>query len=325
VTTTPANFFDLPTDRDPKRENGSPMLIPKGLESAGIRSAYTRASYMADYVEEKSHIHRWEMRYLAKAMGQNEDLAALAAVERYSTGVSDAIVGRDKSASGYRLDKIIERALDRVRIHEKADRGTAIHGSTEPGAPEGVERLRPATEAFFDINRRECIELVGTEVFTANDITMSAGTFDHLVRVVGHPLLGGYVVADKKTGAFAPFEWAIQIAGYANGEPYNVEDDTRPAWPGEINKDWALVWQIDAVSAEVKLWIIDIAFGWKMCQIAARVRDGLKRRDIAVEYKSPTFTERLAACDTKADLTILWYSTEDLGQRAQVEQKASTL
>ena len=44
--------------------------------------------------------------------------------------------------------------------------------------------------AFWETNRRECIELLNTEVFTANDTTMSAGTFDHCAFVHGHPVLG---------------------------------------------------------------------------------------------------------------------------------------
>lgn len=327
MTVTPSNFFDMPTDAEPIRDGGMPVLVPKGIDPAsGIRARYTRASSLAEHIENQAHIHRWEMRYLAKAMGQNEDLAALAAVERYSTGISDAVYGREKSASGRRLDAIIERALDRVRIHEKADRGTAIHGATEPGAPAGVERLRDAVAAFSRINQQECIKLVGTEMFTANDEIMSSGTFDHLVLVPGHPLLTDYVVADKKTGRFSPFEWCVQISSYANGEPYNLNDDTRPAWPGPINKDWGLVWQIDSDEQSVKLWIIDLQFGWRMAKLAAAVRDGHAETGIAVEYRSATFEQRLEACNTREDLTMLWHAVQDNDdQRLLVEQKGSAL
>lgn len=333
------DFFNLPEADVPRGNGGSPLLVPRGLEGKGIRSEYTRASYMADFIEDKSHIHKWEMRYLAKAMGQNEDLAALAACEVYSTGISDAVQGREKTQSGRNLDQIIERAFDRVRLHEKADRGTAIHGFTEPRwwAQDPAEhpsdrikavpeRLRGPVAAFWEINRKECIELVGTEVFTANDFTMSAGTFDHLVRIPGHPLFGETcVVSDKKTGSFDPFSWAVQISSYAYGDVYNTADDTRPAWPGRINKEYGLVWQIDAVSSEVKLWVVDIAFGWQMAQLAAQVRDAHKRTDVAVEYKSPTFTQRLEASNTRDDLVRLWHSTDDAAQRALVQEKAGTL
>lgn len=327
------DFFNV-TEADPIREGGMPMLIPRGLESTGIRSAYTRASGLAEYVDaSKEHIHRWEMRYLAKGLGRRPDLAALAAVETYSTGVTDAVYGREKSMSGKRLDSIIERALDGVRIHEKADRGTTVHAATEPGGPppEAVPaELRGAVQAWWDTNRRECIEVVGTETFTANDVTMSAGTFDHLVRVPGHPLLTDYVVADKKTGRYSPFEWSVQISSYARGEVYDTSTDRRIPWPGKINLDWGLVWQIDCEPGtpddqRVKLHILDLQFGWRMAQIAAEVRDGHARRDIAAPYRPATFQERLVACNTKDDLTRLWYSTTDPAERALVEQKGATL
>jgi len=337
------DFFDMPEADVLRGPGGSPMLVPRGLEGKGIRSAYTRASCMADFVEDKSHIHKWEMRYLAKAMGQNEDLAALAACETYSTGISDATFGREKSASGRRLDDIIERAFDRVRLHEKADRGTSVHGFTEPRwwaqePHEAVpERLRDPVAAFWEINRRECIEIVATECFTANDKVMSSGTFDHLVRVPGHPLLGGYVVADKKTGSFDPLSWAIQISTYANGEPYNTADDSRPGWPGFINLQYGLVWQIECaedsdmlLENRVNLWVIDIALGWELAKIAANVRDAHTRKDIAVKYVPPTFEQRLEASNTRDDLVRLWNSINytDRGcdeMRARVEQKARAL
>ena len=331
--TTVTDFFSMP-EPDVKREGGAPHLVPRGLEGKNIRALYTRASSMADFIEDKAHIHKWEMRYLAKGLGQNEDLAALAACEVYSTGISDAVKGREKTASGRRLDDIIERVFDRVRLHEKADRGTAVHGFTEPGAPSGdaiPERLQGPVAAFWEINRRECIDIVATEQFTANDVTMSAGTFDHLVRIPGHPLFRDeFIVADKKTGSFDPLSWIIQIATYANGDPYDTSTDTRPAWPGPVNKDYGLVWQIDsepdtAQEKRVKLWVIDLALGWELAQIAAKVRDAHKRNDLAVAYKSPTFQQRLASSNTRGDLTLLWHSTDDLALRAQVETKARSL
>lgn len=335
--TTVNSFFDMPEADVMRGTGGSPLLVPRGLEGKGIRSEYTRASYMADYVEDKAHIHKWEMRYLAKAMGQNEDLAALAALEVYSTGISDAVFGREKTQSGRNLDAIIERAFDRVRLHEKADRGTAVHGFTEPRfwaqEPHDAvpERLRGPVAAFWETNRRECIEIVATEQFTANDTTMSAGTFDHLVRLPGHPLFADkYVIGDKKTGSFAPMEWVIQLSTYANGDAYDTSTDERPAWPGEICKEYGLVWQIDCEPGtpddkRVKLWVIDLVAGWELAQIAARVRDFHKRNDFAADYKAPTFDERYAACNTKEDLRLLWESTDDAQKREHIEQKASLL
>lgn len=330
------SFFDMPEADVQRGPNGSPMLVPRGLAGQGIRFPYTRASYMADFVEDKAHIHKWEMRYLAKAMGQNEDLAALAACEVYSTGISDAVNGREKSQSGRNLDDIIGRAFDRVRLNEKADRGTAVHGFTEPRfwaqePHEAVpERLRGPVAAFWEINRREAIEIIGTEMFTANDDTMSAGTFDHLVQVHGHPDLTDFVVADKKTGSFDPLSWCIQIATYARGDAYDTSSDTRPPWPGKINLDWGLVWQIDCEPdadqrRRVKLWVIDLQFGWEMAKVAAKVRDAQDHKGIAAPYVSPPFRDRLENCNTRNALAFLWKSTDSLVQQALVEEKARSL
>lgn len=326
--TSVADFFTQTEEEVPRGPGGSPMLVPRGLEGKDIRAAYTRASYMSGFIEESEHFHKWEMRYLAKAMGQNEDLAALAACETYSTGVSDAVYGRAKSASGRRLDEIIERALDRVRIHEKADRGTAIHGFTEPGAPSGdaiPERLRPAVASFWETLRVNAVEIVGTEVFTANDKVMAAGTFDHLMRFVGDRELDDFVITDKKTGRYSPFEWAIQMSIYAYGDVYDVETDRRPMWPGAINQQHGVVFLIDCDKGTTEMHLVDLLFGWEMAQIAARVRDAHERRDICTPYKPPTFQQRLSAVTTRGDLERLWYSTTNPDEKALVEGKARTL
>lgn len=311
------NFFTPPEGEAMRDGGGRPLLVPVGVDpSSGIRASYTRASSMADHLEDKSHIHRWEMRYLAKALGRHEDLAALAATETYSTGLTNPTIGRDKSASGRRLDKIIERALDRERIHEKADWGTAVHGFTEPGgAPaEAVpERMRPQVRGFWDWVRVNGVEIVGTEQFTANDATMSAGTFDHLVRVPGDPTLSGCVIADKKTGRYSPFEWCVQLATYAYGQLYDTDTDARLAWPGPINLDWGLVIQIgdDGVQGH----LVDLRFGWEMAQLAAAVRDAHARNDIAVGWSS-RLSARVEAANSVDDLRVLWHAADAAGDTA---------
>jgi hypothetical protein len=329
------DFFNLTEDHaDPKRDGGMPQLIPKGLEGTGVRSKYNRASGLADLIDtDKYHIHRWEMRYLAKGMGRRPDLCDLAAVETYSTGVLDATFGQDKQQSGRRLDGIIVRALDHVGIHSKADRGTTVHMATEPGSvpiEDVPKHLQSPTRAWWEFNRVNAINLEGTEVFTANDITMSAGTFDHLVTVPGHPLLTDYVVSDKKTGKYEPFHWAVQIASYAYGDVYDTTNDTRPAWPGPINLKWALVWQIDCDPAtpedqRITPHIVDLEFGWEMAQLAAKNRDAHKRRDIAAPMRPATFAQKLEASNTPEALRRLWYSTTDPAEIAAINSKGASL
>jgi hypothetical protein len=326
--TTPSSFWDLPSPdaTDVQREGGEPLLVPRGMPK-NVRARYTRASALSSYIEDVKYIHKWQMRYLAKAMGQNPDLAELAAVEPYSTGLRNPVFGSDKSQSGRRLDAIIERALDRAGILEKADRGTAIHAATEPGAPFVPKHLQASVDSFEEVNRREGIRIIDTERFTANDETMSAGTFDHLVVVPGIPELSGCVIGDKKTGDYSPHEWAIQLSTYARGEPYNTDTDDRHPWPTDVNLDYAIVWQIDNTADPVttRLHVLDIGAGWEAAKHAAWVRDWHKRNDLTHDFKPPSISERLQNTDDVDGLRTLWEATDEANIRSFIEQKAGSL
>ena len=294
------------------------------IRNGPVAVPYTRASSLADYISDNEHIHRWEMRYLAKAMGKHEDLAALAASERYNTGLSDVLEQRDKTASGRRLDTIIERALDRERIHEKADYGTAIHAFTEPGYdPTSVpERMREDVASFWSMIAREACVIERTEQFTVNHATGSAGTFDHLCRFIGHPILKDYVVCDKKTGNITPHEWAIQIASYAYGEPYDLPEQKALRWPGKINLEYGVVFHIKG--GKTTLYVLDLQTGYQAAQIAAQARD-YQELTLISGYKPATFSQRLDAASTRDDLAAVWHSADGPVDKGLVELKASTL
>jgi hypothetical protein len=224
------------------------------------------------------------------------------------------------------VKQIIERALDRQKIHEKADYGTAVHGHTEPGAPAPVdENVARDVMSFWDTLKAHCVTIVDTERFTANDTTMSAGTFDHGVRVLGHPLLTGYVVADKKTGRFDPFHWEIQIASYANSQLYDTDTDERSDFPADLNLRYGLVFHVKALTGVTDLVIVDIERGWRNAQIAAQARDAQEEGAKVEPYRASTFTQRLGACESKTDATTLWHSTSDPVERDAIIEKASTL
>ena len=337
------NFWNMPPAAPERGPKDGPLLVPK---AGGDRVEYTRASGLCSHIKNLTHIHTWEMRYLAIAMGQNPDLAALAAAETYSTGPETEFFNseenRAKTQSGKRVDQIIERALDRRRIHEKADRGTTFHALTEPDAPTGPlipESLQVPLQEFEEVNRRECIESLGVEMFAANDVTRTAGTFDRAVKIHGHPLFGDkIVISDIKTGRFDPVSWAVQISTYAYGDRYDTDTDQRIPWPGEVDLEHALVWQVDCKdyasvgrpepkAGRIKLWVVNIRIGWELAQLAAKVRDLTEdKKEMAEKYRSPDFEERLALSNTREALTALWHSLEDGDAlRAAVEEKGKAL
>lgn len=316
-------------DEVTRSDSGAPMLVPRGLEATGQRVPYTRASGLADYISEQEFFHRWEMRYLAMGIARNPDLAGAAAVETYNTGLLHPAYGAQKTASGKRLDEIIRKALDREGIHEKADYGTSVHGFTEPGAPPVPAwqgpwgQVGPDVASFEEWNRLYGVRILQTERFIANDAVMSAGTFDHLIEVPGHPLLTGLVIADKKTGKYEPHHWVVQLATYANGEPYEP-DDSRPGWPSpDINKRYGLVWQIR--EGETVGHIVDLQVGWEAAQHAAWIRDYNTRTDLGAPFKPASWTQRLEACYDIERLRWLWENTETPELRAEVERKARNL
>jgi len=285
---TAAEFFaNLDPDDEVERVGGLPKIRPAGAPEGAPLVPYTRASSLADYISDHRYVHRWEMRYLCKAMGQNPDLAELAAVETYYTG-SDEPVRSDKSASGRRLDAIIARALDRAKISQKADRGTAIHAATEPGNREPVpESLRPDVVGFKQAIVDAGGEILQTEVFTACDEVQSAGTFDHLVRF---PRLG-VVILDKKTGNEQPHEFGVQFSVYAHADVYNPRthermplDDLDPQLGpgvGGVRQDVAIAAMIKG--GRTRFVEIDIEKGWQGAKVAAAARDYVEDRDLSAD------------------------------------------
>lgn len=298
---------------------GNALIVPSG----GTRPmSYTPASGLADHIEDARHIHRWQMRYLAKGMGQSPDLCELAASEPYSTSLDAAVFGKDKTASGRRLDRIAERAMDRVGIDQKADRGTAIHAWTEPGNGQPVsEGARADVESFW-AKLQECgIRIVATEVFTANDTVKAAGTFDHLVWAPGY----GFVISDKKTGKLDAHHFGVQLSVYSQGEVYDRESHERNPLEiltggADINRDVGLVFAIG--DGKTTIHEIDLERGWRGAQAAAAARDYQEERDMMAPAEGhlsrmlgrerESLAVALGACEDRAAMLALHAANEHL-------------
>lgn len=262
----------------PPRKNGQPLLIPRGVEVLDEnRVAYSRASSLADHLEEFSFLWKWKMRGLAKGLADSMDLIRLVAAETYTCGFAE-----DEQANrqaGRNIDQIIERAMDRAGVDMKADYGTAIHLRTEPGN-EGTdpdEKQRVDQESCWALWKQLGVVHIGTEIFTACDETRSAGTFDHLSYVPGL----GIIVTDKKTSSKAKQNYDVQLGGYANSDVYNVNNDTRMSleeyieaagWdPKLLNRDVGMIWWVKGGKTQARQ--LDLALGFRWAKVAASIRD----------------------------------------------------
>lgn len=302
------DFIDqfLAPDRPRRDGSGRPMLIPRGVEVTGYdhlddenRVAYTRASGLGDMLEEFSFLWKWKMRGLAVGLAQSTDLVRLAAAETYTCGFAED--ERANRASGRRVDEIIERALDRAGVAEKADYGTAIHARTEPGN-DGVdpdEKQDADVESCWQLWAELGVVNIGTEIFTANDRLRSAGTFDHLSYVPGY----GIIITDKKTSSKAKATYDVQLSSYAGGpdadsDVYDVDTDTRQSleeyvaaqgWdPALINRSVGLIWWVKGGKTQARF--LDLDRGYQAARTAAWIRD--ERRSMGV---APDVTRTIRA------------------------------
>lgn len=311
------------------------MLIPRGGTEED-RTAYTRASTLADYLDDFIHIWKWKLRYLARSLGRNPDLAALAGSEPYTTGFDkgDEKVNRQ---SGKNLDAIIERALDRGGISVKADYGTVVHSVTEPsndGVADWYQNVEIDRKAFYDTVRDLGIIILGTELFTANDDLMSSGTFDHLAYVPGY----GIVVTDKKTSSDVHGEsFRIQLAVYAGADLYDWETDQRQTleeyvaslgWdPALINRDKGLIFWIK--EGKVVVFELDLVAGTEAAQHATWVRDnhrrGTHKRNVTAkiaQYKTALqdrILGQIQAAENAEALNHLWHLWERVWEPRHTE------
>lgn len=268
----------LAEDKPPRDRSGRPLLIPRGMSiSDDNRVPYTRASGLADVLEEFGYLWKWKMRGLAKGLADSMDLIRLVAAEDYTTGFAED--EQANRAAGRRIDEVIERAMDRSGTDAKADYGTAIHARTEPGNT-GVdpdEKQARDVASCWALWEKLGVTHLGTEVFTACDELRSAGTFDHLSYVPGY----GIVVTDKKTSSKAKASYDVQLSGYSRSDVYDKDTDERLTleeyieslgWdPSLLNRSVGIIWWVKNGKTEARYLDLDNGFRW--AKVAADIRD----------------------------------------------------
>lgn len=310
MTADPFANAEYPRGRGDVPRDGwdRPMLMPRGQR---FRVPYTASSTLADFISNTRGLQKWRERYLARGLGMSPDLAEAAAAESYTTGFGEKDEGANK-ISGRRLDDIIQRALDRVQVHERADWGTAVHSLTEPARHGDYipPRMKLDVESWNRAMRG--IEIVDTEVFVACDELMTGGTLDHIVRVPG---LAGLVILDKKTGRRWPGKSSVQLATYANGEPYDIYTDERLTFEekyGEpVNLSIGLYGDIPAQQGETRIIPLDLMKGMRAARLATQVREWQKQAD---EFGEPLDTDALSRRQAEIDLRAV------AGNRAEMRK-----
>jgi len=238
--------------------------VPK---AGGKPVAYTRATTIANSLDDPSALTAWKMRMAAIGLSVRSDL--LLAINAAQD---------DKMA----INKYIEDAMEVAGASKAATIGTALHTFAEkldlgqdigPVPSEWAGDLTAYEQATKKLNK------IRIEQFCVLDKYKIAGTPDRVVEYKGE-----LFIADIKTGRIDhPNNIAMQLAIYANGLPYDVETATRGSW-GDVNKDKAIIIHLPAGQGLCKLHFIDIAEGWKGVQFAMKVRKWRDKKGLATPF-----------------------------------------
>lgn len=268
-----ADFEAALNKPEPKRDRWGRYVIEG--------KAHVRATTIADTLDDRHNLEKWQQRMVASGLSARADLHALA-----STLDPD----RDRAE----LNKVCEKAIEAAKSVDKAGLGTALHRMTETLDNGGdIERLpaqwHPHLHAYNQalVEAGIQIDREGVERIICHDTggLLIAGTADRL-PVIWH---GRRYVADLKTGANLEWSWrsiAIQLSIYAHHtHVYDLATDKRHPRL-EVETDQAMVIHLPAVvEGQIKprcdIYMVDTRQGYDAFITALEVREWRSTKGLA--------------------------------------------
>jgi len=253
---------NLEIDRD---RYGRPLVVPvKG----GKPIAYTRATTIANSLDDASALVAWKMRMTAIGLTTRPDIL-----------LSISAAQEDKMA----VNSLIEDAMQVAGANKAANIGTALHSFAERldlGQDLGVISDEWVSDIKAYEHATKILSNKFIEQFSVLDKYKIAGTPDRVVEYKGE-----LFIADIKTGRIDhPNNIAIQLAIYANGLPYDSATATRGTW-GKVNKDKAIIIHLPAGTGTCKLMWIDIKEGFKGLQLAMKARQWRDQKGLSNPFE----------------------------------------
>jgi hypothetical protein len=249
-------------DRD---RYGRPLIIPP---TGGKAIAYTRATTIANSLDDASALTAWKMR-----------MAAIGLTTRPDILLSITAAQDDKMA----VNSLIEDAMEVAGANKAANIGTAIHSFAERldlGQDLGIVPPQWAPDVKAYEHATKILNNKFIEQFCVLDKFKIAGTPDRVVEYKGE-----LFIADIKTGRIDhPNNISIQLAIYANGLPYDAATATRSTW-GEVNKEKAIIIHLPAGTGTCKLMWIDIKEGFKGLQFAMKTRKWRDQKGLSYPFE----------------------------------------
>jgi hypothetical protein len=238
-------------DAIPRDRWQRPLITPPG-ETEPV--PYIRASTIAGVLDDKTGIHKWEKRNVARGLLARPDLLALVG----------AYVDDDKATN-----RVLDDAANAGGSGRAANYGTAVHAFTDTidagGTPWGVPADRVADLDAYT-RAMAAWEVVAGERFVVCDELRVAGTFDKLARHRTSPVWGGLHMGDVKTGKDAdhPLKVCIQLAVYAHSDYYDPETEERTPTGADLVSGLLIVVRENTCT----IYAADLEIGWEAAQLA---------------------------------------------------------
>lgn len=270
----------------PRDRFGKPLIIPPG---GGRPVPYYRASSFGDVLDDKSNLEKYLRRMAVKGLTLKPEL--------------HLAVSTTPLTEKWKLNQIVEQAIEAAGGGAKASVGTSLHTLTEmldrgqplPPYPAGY---RPLLEAYVAATKpftHHCIE----EFVVCDDLGV-AGTPDRVswlteqVEFEAPPFYlvpGTLRIGDLKTGGHPDYlgKYATQLAIYAHSHLYNpATGERRPIHDTlRVDQDWGVIFHAPSDSEKCDLYAVDLQAGWEGALLAADVRKWRKRKGLAVIASGP--------------------------------------
>jgi len=263
---------------EPPRDRYKRYLIAP--RDGGKAKAYTRATTVADVLDDRYNLELWKMRQVAVGLTRRNDLLLKVAADE-----------NDKKT----VNAACQEAMDAAAAGAAANTGTALHRILER-VDCGELTLAEVPELFADVveRYRSALDAAGVEVVAdaCERIHVLDGLAEPLAGMADrHVIVGGQrYIADIKTGSgidYGAGGFAVQLAIYAHATSlYDYVTETH-AEPPPLDRERGLIIHVPAAGGDVTLHWLDIAAGREALDHALWARSWRKRKGLLTAYDEP--------------------------------------
>lgn len=230
----------------------------------GETRPWTRATTLAEAMQDTFGLTGWKMRMVAVGIGLREDLQDLAAAS-------------DPEEDKKQLDDLCKTAMSAAQADASSFKGTSLHKFTQ--RLDQGEKIRaprrwaPDLEAYAAAKQEWGILTAPTmcERVTLVPELEVAGTMDRIVKYQDIP-----TIFDLKTGndvERGAMKIAIQLALYSRGIGlWNEATNEFDPMPRGLDQERGLVMHLPAGKATASLYEVNLTTGWRAAQLAYEVR-----------------------------------------------------